>query len=428
MRSNVLRIISLLRTMDSNAKLILGTTYFSVTHFFERLSYYGFRTLLVIYAVNELALSEASSYGLYEDFSLIVYLIPLIVGPFLDLVFKHKHGPVIGGVFSVVGLVIAMIPDHLALSVAIVFIGIGSSFSRLGIFMGLGNLFSRRDNRRDTAFFIDYIAVNLGALIATTVVAFIGESYGFKVAFSICAVFSFLSAVLPFIVNLTVVFNKTKGGNSPFTDQLDGAHETEIELELIAAQTLPKGEHRMRPLTLIYLFLTSVVIWVIFEQASIISYELIDRGNLFLSAQMYLTMFFLSILAIVLFFVNRKKHKAHYLYLGGLAMLMSLMTLLVVNISSLGTQALTLGFVFFGTLTEILLTPIIVSYITRLVNPSFTGMALGVYFASFALMSWLGKHFDQGSTLQWTSIVVFAIVLIIGGLLIKLLGIRRESF
>lgn len=109
-------------------------------------------------------------------------------------------------------------------------------------------------------------------------------------------------------------------------------------------------------------------------------------------------------------------------------MLMSLMTLVVVNFSSLGTQAVTIGFVLFGTLTEILLTPIIISYITRLVSPSFTGMALGVFFASFALMSWIGKHFDQGSTVQWALIVVLAIVLIIGGLLIKLLGIRKESF
>ena len=91
--------ISLIRNMDANAKLILGTAYFSSTHFFERISYYGFRTLLVMYAVNELALSEASSYGLYENFTLIVYLIPLIAGPFLDFVFKAKHGPVIGGGF-----------------------------------------------------------------------------------------------------------------------------------------------------------------------------------------------------------------------------------------------------------------------------------------------------------------------------------------
>ncbi|MDG1262204.1 MAG: MFS transporter [Flavobacteriales bacterium] len=414
--------------MDANAKLILGTAYFGATHFFERISYYGFRTLLVMYAVNELAFSEASSYGLYENFTLIVYLIPLIVGPFLDFVFKAKHGPVIGGLFSVVGLIVAMIPDHLALSVAVVFIGIGSSFSRLGIFMGLGNLFSRRDNRRDAAFSLDYIAVNLGALIATTAIAFIGENNGFNVAFSICAVFSFLSAVLPLIVNLTGAFKKTNAGKSPFANQLDGVHEIERESELNTVQFLPKGEQRMRPLTLIYLFLSSVLIWVIFEQASMKSFQLTDRGNLFLSAQMYLTMFGLLVLSVILFFVNRKRHMVHYLYLGGLAMLMSLMTLVVVNFSSLGTQAVTIGFVLFGTLTEILLTPIIISYITRLVSPSFTGMALGVFFASFALMSWIGKHFDQGSTVQWALIVVLAIVLIIGGLLIKLLGIRKESF
>ena len=52
----------------------------------------------------------------------------------------------------------------------------------------LENLYRDNDPRRDSGFTIFYIGINIGALLATTVVAFVGETYGFKYGFGLAGI------------------------------------------------------------------------------------------------------------------------------------------------------------------------------------------------------------------------------------------------
>lgn len=409
--------------MNTNSRMILGTAYLSLSHFFERAGYYGFRSILLLYVINELMFSQDSGVSIYQDLLLISYLVPLAAGPFLDFVFKAKHGPVIGGGFATVGLCCTLIPNHLSLTIGIVLIGIGSSFTRLGVLMGIGSLFRRRDNARDVAFAVDYLAVNAGALIASVLIAYLSENVSFRAAIALCAVFSFLSAAIPFVFNV-IGFQQER--NDTFDSQLDpDAQEVQ---KVDQNDVVPSGEKRMRVPTLIFLFLWGIVFWVTIEGLMLKQYTISDASVFSIYGQTFLTMIALVILTIVLYFINRRKQRVHYIYLGCVTLLMTLFAMGLIKLPTLDAGQLVLGISLIGVLAEILLVPIAASYITRLVNPSFAGTALGIYTASFALISSLGKIVDLDKTYQWLMILFISFILILGGFLIKVLGIRKESF
>ena len=62
---------------------------------------------------------------------------------------------------------------------------VGNGFFKANISTIVGKLYKDNDPRRDSGFTIFYIGINIGALLATTVVAFVGETYGFEYGFGL---------------------------------------------------------------------------------------------------------------------------------------------------------------------------------------------------------------------------------------------------
>ena len=62
---------------------------------------------------------------------------------------------------------------------------IGNGYFKANISTIVGKLYKDNDPRRDSGFTIFYIGINIGALLATTVVAYVGETYGFRYGFGL---------------------------------------------------------------------------------------------------------------------------------------------------------------------------------------------------------------------------------------------------
>ena len=60
---------------------------------------------------------------------------------------------------------------------------VGNGYFKANISTIVGKLYSDNDPRRDSGFTIFYIGINIGALLATTLVAYVGETYGFEYGF-----------------------------------------------------------------------------------------------------------------------------------------------------------------------------------------------------------------------------------------------------
>ena len=65
---------------------------------------------------------------------------------------------------------------------------VGNGFFKANISTIVGKLYEDGDPRRDSGFTIFYIGINIGALLATTLVAFVGETYGFEYGFGLAGI------------------------------------------------------------------------------------------------------------------------------------------------------------------------------------------------------------------------------------------------
>jgi POT family proton-dependent oligopeptide transporter len=189
-----------------------GLTVLFLTEMWERLSYYGMRSLLVLYMVNHLfvrpdqgaellgfnalkrtlegafgvmtpqALSS-QVYGLYTGF---VYLTPLFGGMLADRLVGRKKAVIIGGVLMAVGHFL-MAAENLFF-VALITLIAGNGCFKPNISTQVGGLYPPGDPRRDRAYTIFYVGVNVGAFLAPLVCGTLGQTLGWHYGFGAAGV------------------------------------------------------------------------------------------------------------------------------------------------------------------------------------------------------------------------------------------------
>lgn len=177
------------------------------TEMWERFSYYGMRSLLVLYMVNflfikpdvgqevlgfnavkgaleavfgPLATQPFSSqiYGLYTAF---VYLTPFFGGLLADRVLGQRKTVVLGAVLMAIGQFLMMVPSLFFVALLVLIFGNGAF--KPNISTQVGSLYPEGDSRRDGAFTIFYMGINLGAFFSPLVCGTLGQTIGWKYGF-----------------------------------------------------------------------------------------------------------------------------------------------------------------------------------------------------------------------------------------------------
>lgn len=170
------------------------------TEMSERFSYYGMRALLTLYMVSALFTMEGAS-QVYGTFTSLVYLTPLIGGYIADRYWGNRRSILAGGSFMAVGQfcmflsasfikpaihtvggsIDTSVDNTLAIVLMMCGLGlliIGNGFFKPNIVTMVGDLYEQNDKRKDSAFTIFYMGVNVGALFAPLVCGlFEGDIY-----------------------------------------------------------------------------------------------------------------------------------------------------------------------------------------------------------------------------------------------------------
>jgi POT family proton-dependent oligopeptide transporter len=183
-----------------------GLSYLFATEMWERFSYYGMKALLVLYMVKYLLQPENAQgvigfaalksglesvfgpldiqplsshiYGLYTG---LVYLTPVLGGYLADRVFGQRRTVVIGASLMAVGhFMMAFEPLFLLALLVLIF---GNGAFKPNISTQVGTLYAPGDHRRDRAFSIFYVGINLGAFLAPLVCGTLGEEIGWHYGF-----------------------------------------------------------------------------------------------------------------------------------------------------------------------------------------------------------------------------------------------------
>jgi proton-dependent oligopeptide transporter, POT family len=161
----------------------LATLFF--TEMWERFSYYGMRSILVLYMVapvtaGGLGFDNKSAVTLYGTYTMWVYLTGLPGGLAADHLLGAKFAVLLGGIVIVFGHVSMIFHSISFFYAGLTLIAIGTGLLKPNISAMLGNLYDENDPRRDSGFSIFYMGINIGALAAPLCVGYLAQGESFK--------------------------------------------------------------------------------------------------------------------------------------------------------------------------------------------------------------------------------------------------------
>lgn len=172
----------------------LMTLFFS--EMWERVCYYGMRVLLTLYLVKSLMKGDADAALIYGAYTGLVYAAPILGGKMADKFLGYRNAVMLGAILMAIGEFIILGGSEQFLMIGMGALIVGNGYFKANISTIVGKLYEEGDPRRDSGFTIFYIGINIGALIATTVIAYVGETYGFRYGFGLAGIGMLLGLII----------------------------------------------------------------------------------------------------------------------------------------------------------------------------------------------------------------------------------------
>ena len=270
----------------------------------ERFSYYGMRALLIFYLVQHWLFSDSEASIIYGAYTALVYITPVVGGYLADRYLGQRKAVLFGAILLTFGHFFMAFeggggqadPMINVFWLALALIIVGSGFLKANISVIVGQLYARTDVRRDPAYTIFYMGINVGAATASIICGYLGQTYGWKYGFGLAGLGMLIGLVF-FILGKPLLLGK---GEPKDPSKLSGGREFGIYglglamvalcwvaiqyqdmvgyvvgafggalvlyVVTIAVTKLP-SEERDRILAAMFLILVSIVFWALFEQA-----------------------------------------------------------------------------------------------------------------------------------------------------------------
>ena len=157
----------------------------------ERFSYYGMRALLILYMTADIidggfAFDDAKAYGIYGAYGALVYLTPLVGGFFADKLVGFRKAIIWGAILMALGqftLFLSGNENETMFYIGLAILVVGNGFFKPNISSMIGRFYEEGDKRRDGAFTLFYMGINMGAFLAPLTCGAIGENEGWQYGF-----------------------------------------------------------------------------------------------------------------------------------------------------------------------------------------------------------------------------------------------------
>lgn len=271
-----------MNTVQTKQRHPKGLYLLFFTEMWERFSYYGMRAILIYYLTKTylqggLAIDKDTASLIYGYFTGFVYFTPLIGGWLADKFLGQRLAITIGGITMMLGqFTLFAINTHTGLYLGLFLLIIGNGFFKPNISTLVGNLYPAGDDRRDSAFSIFYMGINLGALIAPIVIGVLTEdifaqkdatgkimSFGYKYGFLAAGIGMLLGQIL-----FNSLAQKYLGeiGKRP-KNALKVEEEISVVQDKLEGNSELKHIETQRISVIFILFLFAVFFWAGFEQA-----------------------------------------------------------------------------------------------------------------------------------------------------------------
>jgi len=171
----------------------LGLSTLAFTEMWERMSYYGMRALLVLFMTlslqeGGLGLTVAAAGAIYGLYTGSVYFFGLPGGWIADRLIGGQKAVWYGGITIMIGHIVLAIPSDSTFYVGLIFVVLGTGLLKPNIGAMVGELYTQEDSRRDSAYTLYYMGINIGSVIGYMVCGYLQVNWGYHYAFGAAAV------------------------------------------------------------------------------------------------------------------------------------------------------------------------------------------------------------------------------------------------
>ncbi len=249
-----------------------GLALLFTTEMWERFSYYGMRALLVLYMTKYLLVPDRAgtvlglagiksaleaifgpldvqplSSQIYGFYTALVYFTPIFGGILADRVLGQRRMVVIGATLMAIGHFMMAVEQLFLFALLALILGNGAF--KPNISTQVGGLYPPGDHRRDRAYSIFYVGINVGAFLAPLVCGTLGENAGWH--------YGFAAAGVGMLIGLSIYLYAL-----PLLppDELQRAQAAHIESRPLTR------EERRAVLALLVLFVPTALFWATYEQ------------------------------------------------------------------------------------------------------------------------------------------------------------------
>jgi POT family proton-dependent oligopeptide transporter len=169
----------------------LATLFF--TEMWERFTYYGMRAVLILFMVaavekGGLGLDDQTASAVYGMYIGGTYLFGLFGGWVADRLLGSQRAVVSGGLLIMAGNLMLAFGNTQIFFLGLLVITIGVGLLKPNASAMVAALYPEGGSRRDAGFSVFYMGINLGATIGPLLVAWIADRYGWRWGFGLPAV------------------------------------------------------------------------------------------------------------------------------------------------------------------------------------------------------------------------------------------------
>jgi len=369
----------------------------------ERFSYYGMRALLVLFVIQYLfkgvgeEISTPYAGNIYGTYTGLVYLTPLIGGYIADRYLGQRKCISAGAILMVIGLftlsasgfqIFSSFKWILFISGLVLMI-IANGFVKSNISAVVGKLYGDNQDKKDAGFTIFYMGINLGALLSPLICGTLAYLYGFE--------YGFMAAGCGILTGYIMY----KLGEKPLLGDCGLYPYNKKNSNQTDAVT---NDEKQRLKALFILMIFSVVFWVCYEQAGSsmalfaeneTNRNLLLLGNKITIPSQYfqsLNPLFIIILAPVMSifwdFLNKKDREPVSVDKFILSLFLIALAYLVMAagayfaLNNLVSPLWLVAVFFIATVSELCLSPIGLSLVTKLAPAKFVSLLVGCWFLS----------------------------------------------
>lgn len=394
------------------------------TEMWERLSYYGMRSILMLYMVTPfmnggLGFETARAGKIYGMYTSSVYLTPLIGGWLADRFLGARRAVLCGGIVIASGHFCMAYPSLTTFFVGLTLIALGTGLLKPNISSMVGSLYAQGDPRRDAGFSIFYMGINLGAFLAPFVCGTLAQAPFFRDWLTgrgwdpnLAWHWGFAAAGVGMVFGLVQYVWQQR-----HIAHVGNCLATVKTLEVKPEKIVLDREEVQRIAVVGILFFFSATFWMIFEQAGssmTLFANQLTRNTLFglpFPSSWFLSLnpVFIMLLAPVfsIWWLRRGDRQpsspakfAYGLFYVGLGFVVLTWASTYTQTGTVSPLWLTAVYLL-HTIGELYLSPVGLSVVTKLAPARMVGLMMGVWFLSISvgnyLAGWLAQFFTTDS-------------------------------